>query len=67
MTVFFGFSLIPSRKSRLLTCLIGNTDLAANNAGESVLIVPRGGSLMSFLKLRQAPGVYSRVTEGMAI
>ena len=26
-----------------------------------------GGSLMSFLELRQAPGVYSRVTAGMAI
>ena len=26
-----------------------------------------GGSLMGFLELRQAPGVYSRVTTGMPI
>ena len=31
------------------------------------LISWRGGSLMGFLELRQAPGVYSRVTAGMAI
>ena len=40
---------------------------SAWNAGESGLILPRGGSLMSFLEMRQAPGVYSRVTAGMDI
>ena len=40
---------------------------SARNAGESGLILRRGGSLMSFLELRQAPGVYSWVTAGMDI
>ena len=40
---------------------------SARNDGESSLIFRRGGSLMSCLELRQAPGVYSRVTEEMAI
>ena len=35
--------------------------------GESGLISWRGGSLMGFLDLRQAPGLYSRVTTGMSI
>ena len=39
----------------------------ARKAGESGLILRWGGSLMTFLELRQAPGVYSRVTAGMAI
>ena len=39
---------------------------SARKAGESSLIFRRGGSLISCLELRQAPGVYSRVTEGMA-
>ena len=47
--------------------LIGNTELLRRNAGELGLIFLVLGSLMSFLELRQAPGVYSRVTEGMAI
>ena len=46
---------------------LGTRNSAARNAGESGLILQRGGSLMSFLELRQAPGVYSRVTTGMAI
>ena len=40
---------------------------SARKAGESGLILRRGGSLMSFLELRQAPGVYSRVTAWKAI
>ena len=36
-------------------------------AGESGLISWRGGSLMGFLELRQARGVYIRVTTGMPI
>ena len=40
---------------------------SACNAGESGLISWRGGSLMGFLELRQARGVYSRVTTGMPI
>ena len=37
------------------------------NAGESGLISCRGGSLMDFLEMRQARGVYSRVVTGMPI
>ena len=40
---------------------------SACNAGESGLIPWWGESLMGFLELRQAPGVYSRVTKGMPI
>ena len=47
--------------------LIGTRNSSACNAGESGLILQRVGSLMSFLELRQAPGLYSRVTEGMVI
>ena len=46
---------------------LGTRNSSARNAGESGLILRRGGCLMSFLELRQAPGVYSRVTVGMAI
>ena len=41
--------------------------IALHVAGDSGLISWRGGSLMGFLELRQAPGVYSRVTTGMPI
>ena len=37
------------------------------STGDSGLISWRGGSLMGFLDLRQARGVYSRVTTGMHI
>ena len=46
---------------------LGTRNSSARNAGESGLILRRGGSLMSFLELRQAPGVYSQVTAWMAI
>ena len=46
---------------------LGTRNSSARNAGESGLIFWRGGSLMSFLELRQAPGIYSRVKAGMAI
>ena len=46
---------------------LGTLNSSARNAGESGLILWRRGCLMSFLELRQAPGVYSRVTAGMAI
>ena len=46
---------------------LGTRNPSARNAGESGLILRRGGRLMSCLELRQAPGVYSRVTEVMAI
>ena len=48
-------------------CLIGKTQLLCINAAELGLILWRGGRLMGFLELRQAPGVYSRVTTGMLI
>ena len=46
---------------------LGTWYTSARNSGESGLFFWRGGSLMSFLELRQAPGVYFRVTAGMAI
>ena len=50
-----------------LRLCLGTRNSSARNAGESGLILRRGGSLMSFIELRQAPGVYSRFTAGMAI
>ena len=47
--------------------LIGKRNCSACNAGESGLILWRGGSLMGFLELPQAPGLYSRLTTGMPI
>ena len=46
---------------------LGTWKSSARNAGESGLILQWGGSFMSFLELRQVPGVYSRVKAGMAI
>ena len=46
---------------------LGTRNSSARNAGESGLTLRQGGSLMSFLELRQEPGVYSRVTAGMAL
>ena len=40
-------------------CLLGKRNCSACNAGESGLMSWRGGSLMGFLELRQARGVYS--------
>ena len=46
---------------------LGKRNCSACNAGKSGLISWRGGSLKDFLDLRQARGVYSRVTTGMPI
>ena len=46
---------------------LGKRNCSACNAGESGLISWRLGSLMCFLELPQAPGLYSRVTTGMPI
>ena len=46
---------------------LGTRNSSTQNAGESGPILRRGGSLMSFLVLQQAPGVYSRVMAQMAI
>ena len=48
-------------------CLMGRHNRSACDEGKSGLISWRGGSLMGFLELRQARGVYSRVTTGMPI
>ena len=50
----------------LRVCLV-KRNCSVHNAGESGLILRREESLMGFLELRQAPGVYSRVTTGMRI
>ena len=46
---------------------LGTWNSSTWNAGVSGLIFQRVGSLMSILKLLQAPGVHSRVKAGMAI
>ena len=55
-----------TNRDSLCVCL-GKRNCSACNAGESGLISWRGGSLIGFLELRQARGVYSRVTKGMPI
>ena len=61
------FSGVPSSKSRFLTIWLGTRNSSACNAGESALILQRGGSLLSFLELREVPGVYSRLATGIDI
>ena len=46
---------------------LGKRNCSGHNAWELGLISRREESLMGFLDLRQAPGVYSRVTAGMSI
>ena len=63
-----GDSLEFNQANRGSLCvLFGKRNCSACNAGESGFISWRVGSLMGFLELRQAPGVYSRVTTGMPI
>ena len=63
-----GDSLDFNQANRGSLCVwFGKRNCSACNAGESGLISWRGGSLMGFLELRQAPGVYSRVTMEMPI
>ena len=63
-----GDSLEFNEANRGSLCVwLGKRNCSACNAGESGLISWRGGSLMGFLELRQAPGVYSRVMTGMPI
>ena len=50
-----------------LSVCLGKRNCSAWKAGESGLILWRGGRLMGFLELRQAPGVYSPVTAGISI
>ena len=67
VTVVLGTLWFPSSTLRLLTCFIGNTELLCTHCrGFGPHLTPRG-CLMGFLELRQEPGVYSRVTAGMAI
>ena len=63
----WGVSGVQWSKSRLLTCLIGKTQLLWTQCrGNGPHIAARGKS-HGFLELRQEPGVYSRVTAGMLI
>ena len=55
-----------ANRGSLPVCL-GKRYCSGDNAGKSSLISRRGEILMGFLELRQAPGVYSRVTTGMPI
>ena len=63
-----GDSLEFNQAYRGSLCVsLGKRNCSACNALESGLISWRGGSLMGFLELRQAHGVYSQVTTGMSI
>ena len=63
-----GDSLEFNQANRGSLCVgLGKRNCSACNAGESGLISWRRGSLMGFLELRQAHGVYSRVAKGMHI
>ena len=63
-----GDSLEFKQANRGSLCVsLGKRNCSTCNAGESGLISWRGESLMGFLALRQARGVYSRVTTGMPI
>ena len=63
-----GDSLVLHQENRgSLRVGLGIQDCSARNAGEASLISQRGGCLMGFLELWQEPGIYSRVTAGMAI
>ena len=63
-----GDSLEFNQTNRGSLCVsLGKHNCSACNAVELGLISWRGGSLMGFLELRQAPGVYSRITTGMPI
>ena len=63
-----GVSLEFSQPNRgfLRVCLV-KRNCSGHNAEDSDLIWRRGESLMGFLELRQAHGVYCRVTTGMPI
>ena len=63
-----GDSLDFNQANRGSLCVsLGKRNCSACNAGESRLITLRGGSLMVFLELRQAHGVYCPVTTEMPI
>ena len=65
---FLEDSLVFRQANRgSLRVWLGIRDCSECNAGESSLISRQGGCLMGFLKLRQEPGVYSRVIAWMAI
>ena len=55
-----------ANRSSLRVCL-GISNCSGPNAGESGLISWPVESLIGFIKLRQEPGVYSRVMAGMSI
>ena len=63
-----GESLVFHQENRgSLRVWLGIRDCSAHNAGESRLISRQGVCLMGFHELGQEPGVYSRLTAGMAI
>ena len=63
-----GDSLVFHQENRgSLRVRLGKRDCSACNAGESSIISQRGDCLIRFLELQQEPGVYTRVTAGMAI
>ena len=64
---FWGLLVFNQANRGSLCVWLAKRNCSACNSGESGLISWRGGSLMCFLELRQAPDIYSRVTTGMPI
>ena len=63
---FWGLSVLPTSKSRLLTSLIGNKELLCTQRRGIGPHLSGAASLMVFLELRREPGVCSRVMAGVA-
>ena len=65
---FLGDSLVFRQAHWGSLCVsLGKRNCSAPNAGDSGLTFHQEGCLMGFLELPQEPGVYSRVTAGMAV
>ena len=64
---FWGMSVLPSSKSMLLTCLIGNKKLLCTQCRGIRPHPSAAASLMVFHELRREPGVCSRVMVGVVI
>ena len=63
----WGLSGVPSRKSSLLLCLMGNTDLLCKQCRGIGPHLAGSVRLIIFLELKWEPAVCSGVTAGMAL
>ena len=67
VTVFLGTLCVPSKKSRLLTYLIWKTGLLCMECRGIEPHFPTRGMSHRISRVRHEPGLYTRVTLGMAI